>query len=134
VSSWKGLAKIAAEFDALGAVLVGVAVDTAEHLRAFRRDHALPFRMLSDPMLETARTLGVPTASRANYAATAVLHPMILKYPKRSYLQPALFVWTRDGTLAHEWRQTESSLTNLYGARGRPDPRQVLAIVRSVLR
>ena len=48
----------------------------------------------------------------ANLWATAVLHPVVRTYPKKSYLQPSLFVWRRDGTLAHEWRQTESSLTN----------------------
>ena len=132
MSSWKGLAKRAPEFTARDVRVLGVAADTPERLGAFRAELSLPFRMLSDPMLETARVFDVPTASRANYAATAVLHPMILSYPERSYLQPALFVWRGDGTLAHAWRQTESGLTNLYGARGRPAPEQVLEIVRSI--
>jgi hypothetical protein len=63
----------------------------------------------------------------------SVLHPTVRTYPKRSFLQPALFVWRRDGTLAHRWCQTESSLTNLYGARGRPRADQVLQVVRKVL-
>ncbi len=85
-------------------------------------------------MLTTAELLDVPVASKANFIATAALHPIILSYPKRSFMQPALFVWRQDGTLAHQWRQTESSLTNLYGARGRPRAEQVLDIARAALK
>jgi peroxiredoxin len=114
--------------------VLGVCADTPPVLKQFRERLGLPFTMLSDPQLLTAAALDVPTASKANLWATAALHRVVLTYPKKSYLQPSLFIWTRDGTLAHEWRQTESSLTNLYGARGRPTGAQVLERVREQLR
>jgi peroxiredoxin len=110
-----------------------VSADPPERHRAFREKHELPFVLLSDPMLVTADKLDSPRATKTNLFATAALHREVLSYPKRSFLQPALFVWKRDGTLAHQWRQTESSLTNLYGARGRPTAQQVLDIVRGVV-
>ena len=130
MGSWRELATIAGEFRALDAVVFGVSADTPERHAKLRENLQLPFALLSDPMLETARVVAAPTASKANLLATAVLHRVVLTYPKRSFLQPALFVWRRDGTLAHQWRQTESSLTNRYGARGRPRADQVLEIVR----
>jgi peroxiredoxin len=133
VSSWKELGKIAGEFRALDVALFGVSADTVPALRRFREDSDLPFTMLSDPMLATAAALEVPIATKANYFAVSLLHPTVHSYPKRSFLQPALFVWRGDGTLAHRWCQTESSLTNLYGARGRPRADQVLQVLRDVL-
>ena len=120
MSSWKELAKIADRFRALDVRVLGVSADTPADLRRFREKLDLPFTMLSDPMLATASALDVPVASRANFTAVSVIHPTVRTYPRRSFMQPALFVWGRDGTLRHQWRQTESSLTNLYGARGRP--------------
>jgi len=133
VSSWRELAKIAGEFRALDVAIFGVSADTSMHLETFRKSFDLPFTMLSDPMLMTAAALDVPVATKANFVAVSVLHPTVRTYPKRSFMQPALFVWRRDGTLAHRWCQTESSLTNLYGARGRPRADQVLQVVRDVL-
>ena len=133
MSSWRELGKRAGDLAALDVRVFGVAADTPERLRAFRDQLALPFTQLSDPMLATADTLESPRATRANLLATMVLHPVVRTYPRKSFLQPALFVWRRDGTLAHEWRQTESSLTNLYGARGRPTADQVLGILRTVI-
>ncbi len=133
MSSWKELGEIADEFRALDVVLFGVSADTPAHLETLRETFDLPFTMLSDPMLETAAALDVPVATKANFVAVSVLHPTVRTYPKRSFLQPALFVWRRDGALAHRWCQTESSLTNLYGARGRPRADQILQIVRDVL-
>lgn len=133
MSSWRELGKIAGEFRALDVAVLGVSADTPARLQKFREKLELPFTLLSDPMLTTAAALGVPVATKANFVAVSVLHPTVRTYPKRSFLQPALFVWRRDGTLAHRWCQTESSLTNLYGARGRPRADQVLQVVRKVL-
>ena len=133
MSSWRELRTIAAELRALDVAVFGVSADTPADLHRFRERLDLPFRMLSDPMLTTAAALDVPVATMANFVAVVVIHPSVRKYPKRSFVQPALFVWRRDGTLAHRWCQTESSLTNLYGARGRPQAGQVLQIVRDLL-
>ena len=133
MSSWRELGKIAGEFRALDVAVLGVSADTPARLQKFREKLELPFTLLSDPMLTTAAALGVPVATKANFVAVSVLHPTVRTYPKRSFLQPALFVWRRDGTLTHRWCQTESSLTNLYGARGRPRADQVLQVVRDVL-
>lgn len=88
------------------------------------RRYELPYTQLSDPQLEIAARLDVPTLGPP--------HPASLKYPKRAFLQPALFIWLRDGTLAHQWRQTPS-LKTLYGARGRPSPEDVLRHTRDAL-
>jgi peroxiredoxin len=133
VSSWRELGKIAGEFRALDVAIFGVSADTSVRLQSFREDLDLPFTMLSDPMLTTAVALDVPVATKANFVAVSVLHPTVRTYPRRSFMQPALFVWRRDGILAHSWCQTESRLTNLYGARGRPRSDQVLQVVRDVL-
>ncbi len=133
MSSWRELGKIAGAFRALDVAILGVSADTSVRLQTFREEFDLPFTMLSDPMLTTAAALDVPVASKANFVAVSVLHPTVHAYPKRSFMQPALFAWRRDGTLAHRWCQTESSLTNLYGARGRPRADQVLQAIRAVL-
>jgi peroxiredoxin len=113
--------------------VLGVCADTPATLATFRERAALPFTLLSDPQLATAAALDSPTATKANLWATAALHRVVLGYPKKSFLQPALFVWRKDGTLAHSWRQTESGLTNFYGARGRPTAEQVLDVVKGVI-
>jgi peroxiredoxin len=133
VSSWKELGKIAGAFRALDVAVLGVSADTPAHLERFRAELDLPFTMLSDPMLMTAAALDVPVATTANFIAVSVLHRTVNSYPKRSFMQPALLVWRREGTLAHRWCQTESSLTNLYGARGRPRADQILQVVREVV-
>ena len=130
MSSWRELGKHAAELAELDAAVFGVSADKPDRLRMLRAELALPFTMLSDPELATAEKLGVRTASRANLWATALLHREVLSYPKRSFLQPALFVWRRDGSLAHSWVQTDSNLTNRYGAKGRPRADEVVAIIR----
>jgi peroxiredoxin len=133
VSSWKELGKIASEFQALDVAVLGVSADTPVHLRRFRVELELPFTMLSDPTLTTAAVPDVPVATRANFVAVSLLHSIVHTYPKRSFLQPALFVWRPDGRLAHRWCQTESSLTNLYGARGRPRADEVLQVIGDAL-
>ena len=88
------------------------------------RRYELPYTQLSDPQLEIAERLDVPTLGAP--------HPAALKYPKRRFLQPALFIWLQSGELAHQWRQTPT-LKTLYGARGRPSPEDVLRHVREAL-
>jgi hypothetical protein len=87
--------------------------------------------MLSDPQLVAGAELDVPMATRKTYYSAAVLHPEIRRYPKPSFLQPALFVW-KGQDLVYQWRQTET-LMNLFGARNRPRGSNVLDIVRRSL-
>ncbi len=87
--------------------------------------------MLSDPMLVSGAGLGVPIATRKTYYSAWPLHPEIRNYPRRSFLQPATFVWKGE-ELVFAWRQGETVM-NLLGARGRPDGRAVLDIVERSL-
>jgi len=100
-----------------------VATDASDTLERFRDKHQLPFTLLSDPELRCADALEVPTSAR---------HPMALTYPKRAFLQPALFVWLRSGELAYAWRQTPR-LKNLFGAAGRPSGEDVRRITAEAL-
>ena len=120
-------------FTELDALVIGLAVDTPERLATFRDRHDIPYVMLSDPKLSSAVPLGIPVSSKANFAATATIHPVLLTYTKKAYLQPALFIWLRDGTLACQWRQT-SKLSNLLGARGRPTGDQIVEIVQRTIK
>lgn len=104
----------------MDAALCGVAADSARQLARFRDRYGLPCTMLSDPELVTAGALGVRTMSK---------HPMSLTYPRKAFLQPAMFVWLRDGTLVHQWIQTPK-ITNLYGASNRPSPEQLVQLIR----
>lgn len=131
MGSWKGLRKRAARFEAAGATLIGAACDSPAQLRAFREEHRVDYTMLSDPELLLADAIDAPRATRKAYYATLALHPVIRRYPKPSFLQPALFVW-KDGVLVYEWRQTES-VKNLFGAKGRPTGDEILEIVESAL-
>ena len=111
--------------------MYGVAADTPADLKKLVDEHALPFTMLSDPELVSGARLDIPMATRKTYYSAWPLHPEIRHYPKRSFLQPALFVW-KGRDLVYEWRQTET-LRNLFGARGRPSGSDVLDIVRRAL-
>jgi peroxiredoxin len=121
VSSWKELSKLAGSFEEIGARLLGLSADPPERLAAMRDKLGVPFTFLSDPQLSCHEQLDVPVSRR---------HPKARSYPRRAFLQPALFVWRQDGTTAYEWRQTPR-ITNLFGASSRLSPSQVLAIVRA---
>lgn len=99
---------------------MGVSADSPGMLTPFRRMLGLPFTLLSDPQLSCADSYGVGTVGAT--------HPMALTYPKNRFLQPALLIWRRDGSLAHQWLQ-RSKITNLYGASNRPSPAQILELV-----
>ncbi len=94
-------------------------------------ENDLPFKMLSDPELISAESLDLPLATPKAYYSAWPLHPEIRRYPKPSFLQPALLVW-KGKDLVYEWRQTET-LFNLFGARGRPNGSEVLDIVQRSL-
>ncbi len=128
---WKGLRTRARDLDAIGAAAYGVSVEAPAVLRAFRLEHELPFTMLSDPHLRVGEVLGSPTSTAKAYYSTMLLHPEIRHYPRRAFLQPALFIWRR-ATLAYEWRQAEK-LRNLLGAAGRPDAAEVLRLATQAL-
>lgn len=115
----------------MGAVLYGIAADAPAELKKLVVENALPFKMLSDPQLVSSTRLKIPTATPKTYYSARAWHPEIRRYPRSSFLQPALLVW-RGTDLAYEWRQTET-LMNLLGARGRPSGDEVLAIFRRSL-
>jgi hypothetical protein len=131
VGFWKGLRSLAGELDAIGATAYGVSAEAPPQLRAFRLAHELPFTMLSDPHLRVAEVLDSPTSTAKGYYSAMLLHPEIRHYPRKAFLQPALFIWRR-ATLVYEWRQTEK-LRNLFGAAGRPDGAEVLRLARSLI-
>ena len=131
MSSWKGLKKRAAKFEALGVRVLGIASDSPEQLAKLCRSHELPFTMLSDPMLASQRLLDIPVSSRVSYLTALPIHPVLRHLPKKGFLQPALLLWRADEQL-HAWRQTEK-LRNLYGASGRPSARDILDITRRSL-
>jgi peroxiredoxin len=103
--------------------LLGVAADSVKQLQVFSKLHEIPYTLLSDPQLTMAETLEVPTFNK---------HPMSPTYPKGAFLQPAFFVWSQDGKLVYQWRQT-AKLKNLFGASGRPSPEQIISIARESL-
>lgn len=100
-------------------------------LRKLVAENELPFKMLSDPQLISADRLDLPVASPKTYYSARAWHSEIRRYPKPSFLQPALLVW-KCKDLVYEWRQTET-LMNLLGARGRPSGPEVFDIVRRSL-
>jgi peroxiredoxin len=120
VSSWKELGELAGGFEETGTRLLGVSADSPEELAQMREKHGIPFTFLSDPQLTCHEQLDVPVSRR---------HPKARSYPRKAFLQPALFVWRQDGTVAYEWRQTPR-ITNLFGASSRLPASQVLSIVR----
>lgn len=132
VGSWKELREKAAELEQLDAAVYGVSADTVADARALADKLKLPFVLLSDPELLSAEILASPTSTTASFWATAPAHPRILRYPKKAFLQPALFVWTKKERPAYEWRQTEK-LRNLLGATGRPGAADIVSVVRRML-
>ena len=130
MSSWKGLKKRAAEFQRLGAVIYGVAADAPDVIKKMVDELDLPFTMLSDPQLICGDTLNAPLASRKSYITSLPIHPEIRAYRRRSYLQPAIYIWKSD-RIRHQWRQTEK-LTNLYGARNRPRGADILRLATDI--
>lgn len=98
----------------LDAAFYGVAADSPEQLTRFREEIGIPaaFGLLSDPDLTTADLLGVQISKR---------HPKAKSYPRKAFLQPGLFIWRKDGSVAYQWRQTPK-ITNLFGAANRPAP------------
>jgi hypothetical protein len=94
-------------------------------------ENELSFKMLSDPQLISADRLDLPVATPKTYYSARAWHREIRRYPKPSFLQPALLVWKRQD-LVYEWRQAET-LMNLLGARGRPSGSEVFDIVQRSL-
>ena len=131
MSSWKGLKKRAEAFEAIDVQIIGLASDTPEQLATFRDTYALPFDMLSDPMLHSGDVLDIPISSKKGYLGALAVHPILRHLPKTAFLQPAFLIWT-EGALKYEWRQVEK-LRNLFGANGRPSPAQILEVTQGVV-
>ena len=53
-----GVRDHAADYEAAGAVVLGVSPDPVERLKAFAEEHGLPFRLLSDPDHKVAERYG----------------------------------------------------------------------------
>lgn len=132
MSSWTGLRDNLDAFERLGAVIYGVAADSPEELRRLRDEHDLPFTLLSDPELMTVDALKVPVSSATSFYTALPIHPELRAYPRKAFLQPALFVWKGED-LVYEWRQSEK-ITNMFGALRRPTTSDVLDIARRYLR
>lgn len=131
MSSWKGLRKQASAFEALGVQIFGIATDTQEQLSDLRLALDLPFTMLSDPLLTSAKAFDIPVSSKTSYATSLALHPVIRHLPKRAFLQPSFFLWSGKEQ-RYAWRQTEK-LRNLFGATGRPSPQDILDITKRLI-
>jgi hypothetical protein len=113
--------------------VLGVSADDPEITAELRTRLELPFTLLSDPELRTADALDAPVCAGACFAATLPLHPVALpRYPKKAFLQPALYVWTTGPAPAYTWKQ-RGKLRNLFGAAGRPSGAQVVEVVREAL-
>lgn len=97
--------------------LIGVAADPPESLDRFRRDLAPDALFLSDPELKCHEALSVPISKK---------HPMAFRYPKGGFLQPAVFIYSREGERKFEWR-IKPKLWNLFGAARRISPDEVMA-------
>jgi hypothetical protein len=109
----------------------GIATDTQEQLSDFRIALDLPFTMLSDPLLSSAKVFDIPVSSKTSYATSLPLHPVLRHLPKRAFLQPAFFLWRGQEQL-YAWRQTEK-LRNLFGANGRPSPQDIFDITKRLI-
>jgi len=110
---------------------LGIATDTQEQLSDFRIALDLPFTMLSDPLLSSAKELQIPVSSKRSYATSLPLHPVLRHLPKHAFLQPAFFLW-RGSKQLYAWRQTEK-LRNLFGANGRPSPQDIFDITERLI-
>lgn len=74
------------------------------------------FDFLSDPELKVAEAWGVPVMKN---------HPQALKYPRKAFLQPSVFIFDRSGRERFGWRSRPRFL-NLFGAARRITPSEVL--------
>ena len=109
----------------------GIATDTQKQLSDFRIALDLPFTMLADPLLSSAKALDIPVSSKTSYATSLALHPMLRHLPKQAFLQPVFLLW-RGKEQLYAWRQTEK-LRNLFGANGRPSPQDILDITERLI-
>jgi peroxiredoxin len=117
VSFYKDLGSRSGPLEALDATILGVSANSPKSNARFRDKIASPFAFLSDPQLTLADSLAVATQSG---------HPMALKYPKRAFLQPSVFIWRKDGQEAFSWR-AKARLTNLLGAARRMSASDIVA-------
>jgi peroxiredoxin Q/BCP len=83
-----------AEFDAAGAVVIGVSPDGVESHDRFRRKHGLPFRLASDPDHKVAEAYGV-WVEKSMYG--------------RKYMgvERATFLIDENGRIARIWRKVK---------------------------
>jgi peroxiredoxin len=121
---WDDVADLAADFQALGAVVYGISADKPKALRRFKRKRALPFTFVSDPRLKSHDALDIRKEKN---------HPMSAEYKKGAFLQPAIFVWTPDGKLHYHWKQKAAGFENVFGMANRPKPSKVLDKVKEAL-
>jgi peroxiredoxin Q/BCP len=84
-----------AAFSAAGYRIIGISPDSAERLADFRKEHDLPFRLLSDPDHAVAEAFGA-WGTKKNYG--------------REYegLIRSTFVIGPDGGIEHAWRNVRA--------------------------
>jgi peroxiredoxin len=110
-----------------------VCAETVEQIAEFKGRLRLPYTLMSDRDLLCADKLGVPLTGLRGYTGSLALHPIgVPMFKHRKFLQPSVFIWRKDGTRAHSWKQAET-MKNLYGARGRPTGEEIVELARRVV-
>jgi peroxiredoxin len=94
---------------------IGISADTPQALRQLADELKLSFPLLSDPQLQSADVLGAKTSSG---------HPRALAYPRKAFLQPSVFIYTKVGEPAFKWIM-KPGFFNLFGAARRMTPEEI---------
>lgn len=102
----QGVEARSGSLQSLGASFVGISADTPEVLRKLAKDLKLSFTLASDPQLTCAKVLGVPTFAK---------HIKAGQYPRKAFLQPAVFIFGPDATERFRWVM-KPKWWNLFGA------------------
>lgn len=96
----------------------GISADPPEDLARFVEKNGLDrITFLSDPDLSTSEAWRVPLGKK---------HPKSRSYPRKAFLQPAVFIYDRSATERFGWR-IKPKLLNFFGAAGRMSPADILA-------
>jgi len=106
----RGLRSAYPEFKQAGADVVAISVDTPEKSRAFVESLQIPFTVFSDSDRELVRALGI-LHERGGRDGSDISTPVT-------------YVIDRDGRVAWMHRSTD--------VRTRPDPAEVLAVVKAL--
>lgn len=118
-----GYQKLSAELDALNVVPILISADPPAKNRSFWREKTgVTWPTLADEDHAVADQFAVPIQRK--------VHPAAKRY-KDGFIQPAVFVYRGEEELFRFIAIPK--FTNLWGASGRPEPKQVLDEVRAKL-